>query len=114
MSIIDTIKEKITGTPSEETMIGHLTDFVNSPEVGGYQGLMQKFQNHGLGDAAKSWISGASQSITPDQLAGVIGNDRLNALASKFGVEPEKLIGLISQYLPTVLSQLKSLTGSAA
>ena len=114
MSILDAIKEKITGSPSEETMIGHLTDFVNSPEIGGYQGLMQKLQNHGLGDAAKSWISGASQSITPDQLTSVIGQDRLTALASKFGVEPEKLTGLIAQYLPTVLTQLKSLTGSAA
>src|SRR5215472_10430783 len=114
MSILDTIKEKITGHASEETMVGHLTDFVNSPEIGGYQGLMQKFQSHGLGDAAKSWVSGAGQSITPEQLTNVLGQDRLSALASKFGVEPEKLTGLIAQYLPMVMSKLRSLTGAAA
>lgn len=114
MSILDTIKEKLTGTASEETITGHLTDFVNSPEIGGYQGLMQKFQNHGLGDAAKSWFAGAGQSISSDQLASVLGQDKLNALASKFGVEPEKLSGIIAQYLPTVMTKLKSLTGTAA
>lgn len=94
-------------------MVGHLTDFVNSPEIGGYQGLMQKFQNHGLGDAAKSWASGASQSISPDTLTSVFGQDRVNALASKVGMEPEKLLGLVSQYLPTVMSKLESLSGFA-
>ena len=113
MSILDTIKEKVTGTPTEHTMVGQLTDFVNSPEIGGYQGLMQKFQNHGLGDVARSWASGGSQSITPDKLTSVFGQERLNALASKFGMEPEKLTTLIAQYLPTVMSKLGSLTGSA-
>ena len=111
MSILDTIKEKITGHASEETMVGHLTDFVNSPEVGGYQGLIQKFHENGLGDVARSWASGASQSVTADQITNILGQDRVNAIASKVGMDPGKLSGLLAEHLPTVVSKL---SGSAA
>jgi uncharacterized protein YidB (DUF937 family) len=115
MSILDTIAQKLTGSggDSSEAMIGHLTDLVNSPEVGGFQGLMEKFHSNGLGDMAKSMVSGTNQSITPDHLTSIFGQDRLNALASKVGMEPDKLSGLVAQYLPIVMSKLGSLTGSA-
>jgi uncharacterized protein YidB (DUF937 family) len=116
MSILDTIAQKFTGSggDSSEAMIGHLTDLVNSPEVGGYQGLMDKFHSNGLGDMAKSLVSGTSQSVTPDHLSSIFGEERLNALASKVGMEPEKLSGLLAQYLPIVMSKLGSLTGTAS
>ena len=108
MSIIDTIAEKLTGSPSEGTMIGHLTDFVNSPEIGGFQGLMQKFHSNGLGDLANSLASGGGQALTSDHLTSVLGQNGLNGLASKVGMEPDKLSGLVAQYLPTVISKLSS------
>jgi uncharacterized protein YidB (DUF937 family) len=116
MSILDTIAQKLTGSSADspETMIGHLTDFVNSPEIGGFQGLMDKFHSNGLGDMAKSLASGGSQSITPEHLTSIFGQDRLNALASKVGMEPDKLSGLVAQYLPVVMSKLGSLTGTAS
>jgi uncharacterized protein YidB (DUF937 family) len=116
MSILDTIAQKLTGSSpdSSEAMIGHLTDFVNSPEIGGFQGLMDKFHSNGLGDMARSLVSGGSQSITPEHLTSIFGQDRLNALASKVGMEPDKLSGLAAQYLPTVMSKLGSLTGTAS
>ena len=116
MSILDTIAQKLTGSggDSSEALIGHLTDFVNSPEIGGFQGLMDKFHSNGLGDMATSLVSGGtSQSLTPEHLTSLFGQDRLNALASKIGMEPDKLMGLVSQYLPDVMSKLSSLTGSA-
>jgi uncharacterized protein YidB (DUF937 family) len=114
MSIIDTIVQKVTGSgadaATEQAVIGHLTDFVNSPEVGGYQGLMQKFQDHGLGDVAKSWASGATESISADKITSIFGQDRLNALASKVGMDPDTVSGLIAEHLPAVISKL---SGSA-
>ena len=108
MSILDTIAQKLTGSSadSSQAMMGHLTDLVNSPEVGGYQGLMDKFHSNGLGDMAKSLVSGGSQSLTPDHLTSIFGQDRLNALASKIGMEPEKLSELVAQYLPMIMSKL--------
>jgi uncharacterized protein YidB (DUF937 family) len=115
MSILDTIAQKLTGSSpdSSQAMVGHLTDLVNSPEIGGFQGLMDKFHSNGLGDMATSLVSGTSQSVTPEHLTSIFGQDRLNALASKIGMEPEKLIGLVSQYLPVVMSKLSALTASA-
>jgi uncharacterized protein YidB (DUF937 family) len=114
MSILDTIMQKVTGSggdsAAEPAVIGHLTDLVNSPEVGGYEGLMQKFQSNGLGDVAKSLASGASQSVSADQITNIFGQDRVNALASKVGMDPDQLTGLVAQHLPTVMSRL---SGSA-
>ena len=117
MSILDTLVQKFTGSgadsSTEQAMVGHLTDFVNSPEIGGFQGLMDKFHSNGLGDMARSLVAGGSQSITSDHLTSVFGQDSLNALASKVGMEPDKLSGLVAQYLPMVMSKLGSLTGTA-
>lgn len=112
MSILDTIAQKISGQPSvdsttEQTLTGHLTDLVNHPDIGGVQGLMDKLHSNGLGDIAQSWLgSGTGQSIAPDKIASVLGQDRLNAIASKLGMEPDKVSGLVAQYLPTVISKL--------
>jgi uncharacterized protein YidB (DUF937 family) len=116
MSILDTIAQKLTGSggDSSEALIGHLTDFVNSPEIGGVQGLMEKFHSNGLGDLGRSLVSGGGQSLTSDHLTSIFGQDGLNALASKVGMDPDKLSGLVAQYLPTVMSKLGSLTGPAS
>jgi uncharacterized protein YidB (DUF937 family) len=112
MSIIDTIVQKITGeagagSAADPALLGHLTDLVNSPETGGLQGLIQKFQSHGLGDLVGSWMGpGDNQSISGDQIAKVIGQDRLTAIASKFGIQPDQISSLVAQHLPGVISKL--------
>jgi uncharacterized protein YidB (DUF937 family) len=112
MSILDTIAQKISGQPSvdsatEQALTGHLTDIVNHPDIGGVQGLVDKFHSNGLGDIARSWLSSETgQSISSDKIASVLGQDRLNTLASKLGMEPDRVSGLVAQYLPIVMSKL--------
>ena len=112
MSILDTIAQKITGQSSidsttEQALTGHLTDIVNHPDIGGVEGLIEKFHSNGLGEIAQSWLSsGTGQSIAPDKIASVLGQDRLNAITSKLGMEPDKVSGLVAQYLPTVINKL--------
>jgi uncharacterized protein YidB (DUF937 family) len=112
MSIIDTIVQKFTGeagSAADPALLGHLTDLVNNPDTGGLQGLMQKFQSHGLGDLVSSWAGpGENQSISGDQIAKVIGSERLTAIASKFGVQPDQVSGLVAQHLPGIISKLSS------
>ena len=113
MSIIDTIVQKLTGeagaSGADPALLGHLTDLVNNPETGGLQGLIQKFHSNGLGDLVSSWVGpGANQAITGDQIASVIGQDRLASIASKFGVQPDQISGLVAQHLPDIISKLSS------
>jgi uncharacterized protein YidB (DUF937 family) len=116
MSIIDTIIQKVTGeagagSAADPALLGHLTDLVNSPETGGLQGLIQKFQGHGLGDIVGSWMGpGENQAISGDLIAKVIGQDRLTAIASKFGIQPDQVSNLVAQHLPGVISKLSSTT----
>jgi uncharacterized protein YidB (DUF937 family) len=111
-----TILEKVTevlgiqsdaGGSGNAAILEHVTALVNNPQTGGLQGLVQQFQNKGLGDVVNSWISnGANQPISGDQVAQVVGQDRLAAIASKVGMQPDQISGLIAQHLPDVIDKL--------
>jgi uncharacterized protein YidB (DUF937 family) len=110
-----TILEKVTevlGIQSDSSggnaaILEHVTALVNNPQTGGLQGLVQQFQSKGLGDVVNSWISnGANQQISGDQVAQVVGQDRLAAIASKVGMQPDQVSGLIAQHLPDVINKL--------
>lgn len=74
---------------------------------GGLGGLLQKFEQAGLGEVAKSWVgTGANQPVTPDQLGGVLGNDAIAGIARQLGVNPQDALGQLSQMLPQVVDKL--------
>lgn len=74
---------------------------------GGLTGLMEKFQQAGLGDVLSSWVgTGANQAISGEQLSSVLGSDALAGLASKFGVNPDELAGQLSSVLPGLVDKL--------
>ncbi|CAM5773812.1 hypothetical protein LMIY3S_04303 [Labrys miyagiensis] len=75
--------------------------------LGGLGGLLEKFQQAGHGDVINSWIgNGQNQSIQPGQLGQVIGQDTLNNLAQKAGVNPNDLLGQLAQHLPEIINKL--------
>ena len=53
----------------------------NNSQLGGLGGLVEKFQQAGLGDVVGSWIgTGQNQPISADQLSSVLGSDALLSL----------------------------------
>ena len=71
---------------------------------GGLAGLVEQFQRSGLGDVMNSWIStGQNQSISPDQLGGVLGDDMLGKLTQQTGMNPGDLLGQLSKMLPQMV-----------
>lgn len=108
MSILDSVKEMIgVQSGADAGAMGHIMDMVNNPETGGLQGLVQQFHANGLSGAVNSWISsGDNQKIAVEQVEQVIGQDRVNAIASKLGVTPEEASAKIAQYLPMVIDKL--------
>jgi uncharacterized protein YidB (DUF937 family) len=79
----------------------------NDGEQGGLSGLMEKFQQAGLGDVLASWVgTGANQPISGEQLSNVLGSDALSGLAGKFGINPDDLAGQLSSVLPGLVDQL--------
>ncbi|MCW6512025.1 YidB family protein [Lichenifustis flavocetrariae] len=72
---------------------------------GGLGGLLQQFQSAGLGHVAQSWVgNGANQSVTPDQLQNVFGQDRVNDMAGQAGMPPGDFLSQLSQHLPNAVN----------
>lgn len=76
-------------------------------QQGGLSGLVEKFQQAGLGDVVGSWIgTGQNQAISGDQLSSVLGSGPLAGLAEKLGMSPEEAASQISNVLPGLVDRL--------
>lgn len=74
---------------------------------GGLKDLLDQFQQSGHGDVAKSWVdTGANKSISPDDLAHALGEDRINAVAAQTGMSRDELLAGLSEHLPEVVNKL--------
>ena len=86
-------------------MLGGL--LANNGELGGLHGLVDKFNQAGLGDVVNSWIgAGANQPISGDQLSQVLGGDVLGKVAGQLGMDPAQLSGQLSALLPGLVDKL--------
>ena len=109
MGIFDEV-EKMAGGMLGGDHAGALsavTDYINSPQVGGISGLQRMFQEKGLGGIVGSWIgTGQNLPISADQLNSVLHCDALNQVASKFGIDPNSLQTMMTQLLPHVVDKM--------
>jgi uncharacterized protein YidB (DUF937 family) len=79
----------------------------NEGQLGGLQGLIEKFQQGGLGDIVSSWIGkGENLPISAEQLTSVLGNETLTGLASQFGLNTGDLAAQLSSVLPGIVDKL--------
>jgi uncharacterized protein YidB (DUF937 family) len=75
--------------------------------LGGLGGLLNQFQQSGLGDIMKSWIGpGQNQPISPNQLGSVLGPQIIKVLAQKTGMSEQEIASHLSQILPNVVDKL--------
>ena len=75
--------------------------------LGGLAGLVNKMQQSGLGEVAASWVgTGQNQSISADQLGGVLGHDTVANMANQLGMNHGDLLGQLTQMLPQLVDQL--------
>jgi uncharacterized protein YidB (DUF937 family) len=79
----------------------------NDGQQGGLAGLVDKFQQAGLGDVVGSWIgNGQNQSVSGDQLTSVLGEGTMAGLAEKLGMSPGEAAGQLSNVLPGLIDKL--------
>jgi uncharacterized protein YidB (DUF937 family) len=94
------------GTGSLIAVAGQLIE-----KAGGVQGLVSMLQQHGLGGAVQSWVgTGANQPVSGDQLGQALQNGGMGSLlqeaAGKLGVDPNVLLGGLSQVLPHAVDHM--------
>lgn len=75
--------------------------------AGGYQGVIDKLNQAGLGAQVDSWLStnGKNLPVSPAQIEAALGNQQLQQLAASFGVPLDQIANLLAQHLPTAVDQ---------
>lgn len=75
--------------------------------AGGLSGLVEKFNQSGLGDVAASWVGkGNNQPVTPQQVEQALGADKVAELAKEAGIPADKGAEVLSQVLPNVVNEM--------
>jgi uncharacterized protein YidB (DUF937 family) len=73
----------------------------------GLGGLVSKFEQAGMGDIIKGWIStGPNPAISGDQLSKVLGNEQVVAIAKQMGVDPSQAMAQLSAILPGLVDKM--------
>ena len=74
---------------------------------GGLDGLIQSFQQKGLGDVVSSWVStGQNLPVSADQITHVLGSDAVKNMAAKAGISPDQMGAQLSTILPGLIDKL--------
>lgn len=110
MGILDNVIGALTGGGGEgggnSALASAVTQLLGQ-ESGGLGGLVQKFQQAGMGDMIQSWIStGPNPAINADQLKAALGSDMVQQLAQRAGIDQNALLGGLAQHLPGLIDGL--------
>ena len=82
-------------------------DQVHQAVPEGLNGLVQRFQQNGLGDKINSWIgTGTNQPIAPDQVHQALGSETVDELSRQTGVPHQDLLSQLSEALPALIDKL--------
>lgn len=74
---------------------------------GGLPGLIQAFQNNGLGDIINSWVAtGKNLPISGEQITSVLGSDLIGNVAKQLGVAPKEASVNLADVLPGLIDKL--------
>ncbi|MGH9692895.1 MAG: YidB family protein [Bryobacteraceae bacterium] len=110
MSLSDLAGQLLSGGGQQPgcnpNVLSTLLNVVNN-HPGGVGGLLQAFQQQGLGGVVNSWVgTGANQAVSPEQVQSALGNEQVQEVASKLGVSPQDASSHIAQWLPAVIDHL--------
>jgi len=112
MSLFDNLLQRAVqwtgGMSDEHAKLAHgVLDMIARGESGGLNGLVQSFQDNGLGDIVSSWISsGKNIPISADQVQAALGSHKIDELAAKAGISPDVARAKLAEVLPVVIDQL--------
>lgn len=94
-----------SGNGKEGSILSSAMDLFSG--AGGLHGLINSFQQKGLGDIVSSWVSrGENRSITPQQVKEGIGSDRVSQVAAKAGVSEDEAAQTLSRHLPDFIDKM--------
>ena len=107
MSIYDSLKA-LFGQGDAAALPALLSEGLARTNLGDLQGLVNSLQEAGLGAQVQSWLGdGQNLPLTPDLLKGVLADEHVQQLAQHFGIEPDAVLHLLAEQLPTAVDQAR-------
>jgi uncharacterized protein YidB (DUF937 family) len=112
MAFLDDLVEKVTGAVKgsqgqQEGLLAGVMGLLTNKETGGLEGLIQAFNQKGLGDVISSWVgTGNNAAITPEQIQEVLGSDMIKQLSEKSGASIDAAKAQLAELLPTLIDKL--------
>ncbi len=75
--------------------------------MGGLNGIINAFQQGGLGHLADSWVgTGENLPVSADQLSNVLGSDKIGEIASQLGMSQGDAAGGLAKILPELINHI--------
>lgn len=113
MSSIETLVDEVaraTGLgQNSRYFIGVVVGYIFK-QPGGVAGLVNRFEQAGLGDHARSWLDGSPQmrTVDPNQIRSALGSEEVEELAQRSGVGSKMIAPLLATVLPLLLRTVTS------
>jgi len=107
-SVIAEAKERF-GLSTEKAggLLAALVGLITDPNSGGFGGFIDRFNNAGLGDMVRSWITtGDNTPISNEQLESALGEGTISNVAEQAGVDRETATTAIAGMVPHVVDNL--------
>lgn len=112
MGLLDELASKAQGLFGESGgegsgLLKGVMEMLSDKEGDGLAGLVQSFQQKGLGEIISSWIStGQNLPISPDQIKEAFSSETLQNLAAKAGISTEDATAKLSELMPNLIDKM--------
>jgi uncharacterized protein YidB (DUF937 family) len=106
--LVGKVADAVKGSKGQQRgLVEGVMGLLTSRKTGGLDGLMQAFNQQGLGDVISSWVgTGNNAAITPEQVQEVLGSDVIQQLAEKSGVSIDAAKAQLAELLPSLIDKV--------
>ncbi len=108
MGILDMVESMAGGGGQNAKIAGGLVQELQQ-QPGGMGGILQSFQQNGMGGLVQQWAGGQTQPANPDQMEqGLGGTGIIDRIAQRTGVSPGMVKAGLAVAVPLVVHHLVS------
>lgn len=107
MGLLDNLAGSLFGNAGGSSpLVKSVMDMLGTNQSGGLSGLVQAFQQNGLGQLVDSWIgTGQNLPVSPGQVQQALG-PKVQELAQQHGMSADAVSQALSQFLPGLIDHL--------
>ena len=103
--MLGTLSDSGSAGSLDPTKLGNLAQAVQ--DEGGLDDLVGKLQGAGMGGTVDTWVgSGPNESVDPQRLGAALGDDEVQRLSARSGLDIASLLPLLAAFLPQIINML--------